>query len=216
MRNPDHVAPIHPDDRQRSAGRGATRRLPVAFGFLRVRLGLMVILGACAFGFGSRAAAPPFREYDLKAALLFNLTHFVEWPASAFPNADAPVVIGILGDDPFGTVLDEIVRHEKCGGRALKIERYRNVETARRCQILFVSASEEAEMPRIFRVLRASPIVTVGDTDSFDTRGGMIRFVGGTSGRVQLRINRDAFQEAGLGVSAKLLRLAQRSSATGN
>src|ERR1700719_3686453 len=63
------------------------------------------------------------REYDLKAAFLFNFTHFVEWPSEAFADADSPIVIGILGDDPFGPVLDKIVEGETIKNRKLVIKR---------------------------------------------------------------------------------------------
>jgi hypothetical protein len=176
----------------------------------------MLAVGVCALSLGTGASAPPLRGYDLKAALLLNLSRFVEWPATAFARPEAPFVIGILGDDPFGPSLDELVRPEKCGERVIRIERYRNVDAAQNCQILFVSSSEEAEFPRIFRVLRARPVVTVGDALDFDTRGGMIRFVDGAGGRVQLRINHDAVQAAGLTMSAKLLRLAETTAKSRN
>jgi hypothetical protein len=216
MRNPSWAQRERTGDCLGSTGPGAHR---YGRGFARLtRMGVAVLitLGGCFLSIGLGAATQPLRGYDLKASMLVSLTRFVDWPATAFPSADSAVVIGILGDDPFGPVLDEIARHEKCGDRPIKIERYRNVETARECHLLFVSASEEAEFPRILRVLKARPIVTVGDSEGFDTRGGMIRFSNGPAGRVQLRINPDAFKAAGLAVSAKLLRLAEKTGTPKN
>src|SRR5688572_2456800 len=78
---------------------------------------------------GGRAGAPaqpaPAKEYQVKAVFLYNFAQFVEWPTTAFPTAETPLVIGVLGDDPFGGYLDETVRGEKANNRALAIERYR-------------------------------------------------------------------------------------------
>lgn len=162
----------------------------------------------------ARVPAQISREYDLKAVLLFNLTQFVEWPSSVFAQPDSPVVIGILGRDPFGSVLDDIVRNEKVGERNIVVQRFRNVQSARDCHILFVSSSEEAELPRILRVLRGRPILTVGDFDEFAARGGMIRFMANPQGKIHLRINLTSVKNADLIVSAKLLRVAEVVSPT--
>jgi hypothetical protein len=183
----------------------------------RVRFGMWLTIAGCFLAASLPMAGQVSREYDVKAALLFNFTRFVEWPATAFARADSPVVIGILGEDPFGSVLDEIVRNETCAGRAIRIERYRNVEAAaQNAQILFISASEKAEFPRILRVLRTRPILTVGELEDFDARGGMIRFVKNPAQKIHLRINLESFKTAGLVVSAKLLRLDETVSAPGN
>jgi hypothetical protein len=174
----------------------------------RTQWALILLLLFCAMLLPG-AAAPGPREHDVKSALLFNFTRFVEWPDSAFATESTPVVIGILGRDPFGTILDDIVRDEKCGSRSIKVERYRNVESARDCQIVFISESEQADLPRIFRVLKGRPILTVGDVDGFLQKGGMIRFIKDPAGKIHLNINLNAIKAADLTVSAKLLRIAE-------
>lgn len=154
------------------------------------------------------AAVPAPQEYEIKGILLFNFTQFVEWPPAALPPNDAPIVIGILGKDPFGPTLDAIVRNEKCGARGIKIERYRNVEAVRNCQILFVSRSEQDDLQRIFRVLRDRPILTVGDFEDFARKGGMISWETDPTAKVRLHINLAAVKASELIVSAKLLRVA--------
>jgi hypothetical protein len=66
------------------------------------------------------AQSSPDQEYQLKAVFLFNFAQFVEWPASAFPSPETPLVIGVLGEDPFGPYLDETVRGEKVNDRPLR------------------------------------------------------------------------------------------------
>jgi hypothetical protein len=155
---------------------------------------------------GQQAAPTP--EYQLKAVFLFNFAQFVEWPPSAFPDSTTPLVIGVLGEDPFGPYLDETVRNEKVKERPLVVRRYRTVEEITTCHILFVSRREQARLGRILDRLRGRSILTVSDADHFANRGGMILFVT-EHGRIRLRANLEAAQAADLTLSSKLLRSAQ-------
>jgi hypothetical protein len=152
------------------------------------------------------AAAQASREYDLKAVFLYNFVTFVDWPKGAVPGGQ-PFVIGILGQDPFGRALDEVVAGEKFNGLPLQLRRCRTVEEARSCHILFISGSEAARLPAILQELRGRPVLTVADGPQFLEAGGMIAF--STEARIQLHISPAAAQRAGLQVSSKLLRVAK-------
>src|SRR5205809_35803 len=93
-------------------------------------------------GLDSPAETVPPPEYQLKAVFLFNFAQFVEWPPEAFPEARTPLVIGILGEDPFGAYLDETVRGETVYNRPLTVQRYSQVEETKTCHVLFISPSE--------------------------------------------------------------------------
>jgi len=147
------------------------------------------------------------KEKEVKAAFLFNFAQFVEWPGAAFSDAHAPLIIGLLGDDPFGGTLDATVQGETVNGRPLLVQRYRRVEEIKTCHILFISDSEKARLPRIFATLKGRPILTAGDSEGFARSGGMIRFI--TEKRVRFRINREAAAAAGLTISSKMLRAAE-------
>lgn len=147
------------------------------------------------------------RDYDLKAVFLYNFAQFVEWPQSAFDAPDSPIVIGILGSDPFGRILDDIVQNEAVGKRKLVVRRYRRVEEAYRCHILFISQSETRDLEDILKQLKGKPILTVGEHTDFAFRGGMIRFFYDQN-KVRLRINRDTATDSGLVLSSKLLKAA--------
>jgi hypothetical protein len=148
------------------------------------------------------------REYQIKAAFLFNFAQFVEWPTNAFQEATTPLVIGVLGEDPFGASLDETVRGEKVNNRPLVVQRYRRVEDIETCHMLFISQSERNRLEQIFAGLKNRSILTVGDLDGFALRGGMIRFVT-EKNKIRLRINLPAAKAAGLTMSSKLLRPAE-------
>jgi len=153
------------------------------------------------------------REYQIKAAFLFNFSQFVEWPPNAFTSPQAPLVIGVLGNDPFGPFLDEAVRGEKSQGRPIVIERCSDPEEACRCHILFVNYPESERLDTALKALNGRSILTVGDTAGFARRGGMIRFIT-VNNKVRLRVNLDAAKAAGLTLSSKLLRPAEVVTST--
>lgn len=174
-------------------------RMGRVWGFLFV----LLFLGRCDLP----AQTAPSSEYQLKAIFLFNFTQFVQWPAKAFPEIQAPLVIGVLGDDPFGGYLDAAVRGESVNTHSLTVQRYRRVEDIKECHLLFISSSESTRMKEILTALKDRPILTVGDVESFSVHGGMVRFVI-EKGRIRLRINEDKAKTAELTISSKLLRLA--------
>ena len=147
-------------------------------------------------------------EYELKAVFLFNFVQFVEWPPEAFSGAQAPLVIGVMGDDPFGRVLDETVSGETVRQRPLQIRRYRGIDEITTCHLLFISESEAEQLDEILAALKDRSILTVSDDESFTRRGGVIRFVVDRS-KIRFQINLEAAQAARLTVSSKLLRLAE-------
>jgi hypothetical protein len=156
----------------------------------------------------SQARGGPIREYDLKAAFLFNFTQFVEWPPEAFPDASAPFVIGVLGHDPFGRSLDEIVAHESVRNRRIVARRYRNVQEISTCHVLYIGASETSNLSRILAQVDGRHILTVGEADLFTTYNGIIQFLV-VENRLRLRINVEAARTAKLSISSQLLRQAE-------
>ena len=79
-------------------------------------------------GIFSSAQTAGDREYQLKAAFLFNFTQFVEWPSASLPEPSSSLVIGILGENPFGNYLEEIVTGEVVNGHPLVVQQYKNVD----------------------------------------------------------------------------------------
>jgi hypothetical protein len=159
-------------------------------------------------GLNAAPLAPEIGEYQIKAVFLYNFAQFVEWPPDSYPNGNSPLIIGIIGDDPFGSYLDEAVKGERINNRAIVIQRYANLQDATACQILFVSKSKSDRLDLVLDRLRGRSILTVSDMDGFTQRGGMIRFVM-ENNKVRLRINVRAVKEAHLTISSKLLRPAE-------
>jgi len=183
---------------------GCLRTPPAARGAAAILLLALIQIPA----FSADAKGKVTREYDLKAAFLFNFTQFVEWPAQAFSDANAPFAICILGEDPIGPSLDEILENEFVRNHRLVVRRYRSVEEINTCQILFISQSESSRLDQILGFLAGRSILTVGETEGFAARSGMIRFAV-TANKLTLRINLEAAMAARLTISSKLLRLAE-------
>jgi hypothetical protein len=147
-------------------------------------------------------------EYQVKAAYLFNFLKFVEWPDESFADPIAPIVIGVVGEDPFGNALPQVIIGKTVQGRDLVIRIYHTGEDLRGAHILFISASERKRLPMILSSLRGSNVLTVADTAGFLDAGGMIQFLN-ENGRVRFAINVDAAGRAKLKMSSKLLSLAK-------
>lgn len=154
------------------------------------------------------AQAPPTREYQLKAVFLYNFTQFVEWPANSFTSDQAPMTIGILGTDPFGSYLEETIAGEKINGHPLRIQHYNTVEEIGVCQILFINVADKTKREQIMTKLKGRNILTVSDAPDFLLQGGMIRFFT-KQDKIKLQVNLEETKTANLIISSKLLRLVE-------
>ncbi len=154
------------------------------------------------------AAAQSATEYQVKAAFLFNFAKFVEWPADAFPNVDAPLQICVLGQDPFGRDFEQVIEDKAVDGHRLEVAHPDGVPQSRACQILFIGSSEKQRVREILHGLMGASVLTVGDTSGFATMGGVINFVLDEN-RVRFEINVKAAERAHLKLSARLLTVAK-------
>jgi len=152
------------------------------------------------------AEPPTLQEYHVKAAFLYNFPNFIQWPEEVFSNKTSPIVLGILGRDPFGEAL-EAAEGKTVSGRNLTIRRFNKIEDLEFSHILFISESEVKDMSEILEALNFSGVLTVGDTDGFAQSGGIINFIQ-KDNKIRFEINVSAADAAGLSISSKLLNLA--------
>ncbi len=159
---------------------------------------------------GDRLAAegaPAASEAQVKAVFLFNFARYVNWPSSAFSNANAPITIGVMGLDRFGDSLQHGVAGKTINGRAFVIKHLASDSDPAGCHILFICDSEAARTRGIVDKASALPILTVGEGELFGRSGGIINFVV-KSGNVRLEIDLDSARKAGLTISSRLLAVA--------
>jgi hypothetical protein len=153
-------------------------------------------------------AVPTSQEYPLKAAFIYNLAIFTEWPSGVPERSDARFVIGILGEDPFGAAMDEVVAGKRIKGRPVAVKRLAWGDSVDGCQILFLSLSEKSRIPEIDRLVGGRPVLTVSEGSNFTKQGGMIGFVL-EENRIRFEVNVAAARRHHLQLSSKLLRLAK-------
>jgi hypothetical protein len=147
------------------------------------------------------------KEYEVKAAYLYNFARFVRWPANVPTTQDNSFSICVLGQDPFGPTLDSTLAGESLDGRPVVVRRISRAQDVGDCRIMFISSTEENHLKQILAALENSLVLTVSDMPDFSRRGGMIQFVLEGS-KVRFEINLANAEAARLTVSAELLKVA--------
>jgi len=144
----------------------------------------------------------------VKAAFLYNFAKFVEWPAQNFKGSDDPIAICTLGQNPFGSMLEDAVKGKTLEGRAFVVRAIPDVRQASGCRILFISSTEQKHLQLILKSIKAPGILTVGETEGFAKNGGIINFKL-EGGMVRFEINVVAAAKEGLQIRSNLLSLAE-------
>lgn len=161
------------------------------------------------------AQIKPAPEYQVKAVFLFNFTRFIDWPSTAFSSANAPFVIGIMGTDPFGDYIEEIVKGENIQGHPIIIQRYPTAKNILNCHILFINTHESIQIKETLSSVGRKSILTVSDANNFAKLGGVVRFYK-EDNKIKLEINITSSKAAQLEISSKLLSVARIFDSPGN
>jgi hypothetical protein len=171
-----------------------------------VRLrGSRLVVFACACAWARPAASQPYEQARVKAEFFERFCRFVDWPATALA-ADAPFVVGILGDDAVAPLLEEQGRTRTLKDRRIEIRRLARPADAASCQAVWVAASSRADVPAVVRATRGLPVLTVGDGDGF-ARMGLLIGLRPDGEHFRFEVNWDKARRSGLQFSSKLLRL---------
>ncbi len=174
---------------------------------------LSLFLGLVLLSAGSGPAVGEVTEYGVKAAYLYNFTQFVQWPAGTFASGDSPLVIGILGDDPFAGVLDDAVKGKTAGGHPLTVKRLGPFKPGKsallaKCQILFIAYSEKDQLHEILKSLSGAPTLSVSEIENFPLKGGLVQF-DQEGQKISVVLNNEAAVKAGLSISSQLLQVVK-------
>ncbi|MFQ5708970.1 MAG: YfiR family protein [bacterium] len=146
-------------------------------------------------------------EYQVKAAFLYNFAKFVDWPKEVIADSSKPIIIGILGKDPFGLDLDQTIAGETVKGRKLVVKRFHQIADLEFCHILYISPSEKKNLAKIIEKVKNSSVLSVSEVKRFAEEGGIINLFN-ENNKVRFEINVQAAERAGLRISSRLLRLA--------
>jgi hypothetical protein len=147
-------------------------------------------------------------EYLVKAGFIYNFAKLVEWPATAFVQPDSPIVIGILGNDPFGPIIDRVLDGKKVNGHGFVVKRLKSLNDVKDCHILYVSSSEVSRSAEAIHLTKNMAVLTIGETPGFAKHGGIINLTL-EDNKIRFEVNVDAAKEADLNISSRLLALAK-------
>lgn len=147
------------------------------------------------------------KEYEIKAAFLYNFAKFVEWPSECFTNDQSPLVIGVFGQNPFGSELQTIARDHQINGRPIVIKPVATLADTGGVHLLFFGAEEDEHVAETLAMLKGAGILTVGESKKFMAAGGMINFIR-DGDKVRFEVNNAAAAQHRLIISAQLLKLA--------
>ena len=196
--------------RERLSSLGNTVRTFLLHQFKSIRF-LFYCLALSSFLFGTRpchAQSSGVAEYDVKAIFLYDFAKFVDWPSNSRAIDKSPLILCIVGADPFGGVLDNIVRGQRINEHEIAIRRTSKLEDLKTCQIAFVSRAENKYLSIILDSLRGSSTLVVGESQGFAERGGEIQLYL-QDDSVHFAINIDAVQRAHLAINSSVLALAK-------
>jgi hypothetical protein len=186
-------------------GRVASRQTRASWKFGR---GMAAVLLISIAATKIHATSPPeAREYAIKAAALYNIVSFTEWPDNAFASPDAPLVIGVLGTGPVGDLIDGLVQNELCRGHKLTVQHYARVADVQTCHVLYVASSEQSNTREVRKRFSRRPILLVSDLDNFAADGGAVQLAI-EHNRLRILVNLAVTQSSGLRLSSNLLHLA--------
>lgn len=174
---------------------------------------MQILLAAVLFVVGvMRSEGAAFSEAEVKAAFVYNLAKFVEWPTNAFPSEAAPLRVGVFGDEEFTAKLTTLLADKKAHNRAFEVKRIVNPQDAKNFHIVFIPSAESKRGLLVLDAVKKAPVLTVGESDEFFEYGGMINLYF-EDGQLRFEINAEAAEKAGLVISSKLLRLNKKKEA---
>jgi hypothetical protein len=162
------------------------------------------------------------REYKIKAAFLYNFIQFVDWPKEKTPDQDDPIILGIIGEYPFGDSFEPI-ENKQIKGRKSLIKRFEGIDklkkssdkgkskidSIRRCHLLFICSSEQDHIKEIINLVKGCGVLTVGETSNMLESGGVVNFLV-EENKVRFEINLTAARDEKLTIRSQLLRLATK------
>lgn len=155
-----------------------------------------------------QAQQPKVSEYQVKAVYLYNFGRFVQWPPNVTANNDSTFTICVLGQDPFGPILDATFAGDSIDGKPVVTRRLSKPQEAADCRILFINSTERKHLQEILVALDEKAILTVSDMPDFSRQGGMIQFVFDGE-RVRFEVNLASTKNARLTLSSELLKVAR-------
>ena len=175
----------------------------VRFILRRVAARSMLVLLSALAGWSNSAGL----ELEVKAAMLYNFTKFVDWPVKSFPSPSSPFVIVVVGSDPMKQVLEALLHEKSVNDRSIQVLKAATPGAIKEAQIVYIARSEKRRIGEFLAGLKGSHALTVSEVEGFAQHGGIVALEQ-SDGKIRFEVNVSMAQQAGLTISSKLLRLA--------
>ncbi len=174
--------------------------------FSNRKLPIIALLWLCCFAGGVFAQSS---EYTVKAVFLERFTRFIEWPEEAgIDDESQPFILTVLGNNPFGTVLEEIYSTKKIKNKSVTINYITDPSELEECHLLFISESNTSTLPEILKQVEKQPILIVADTKGYAESGVHINLYLDQE-MIRFEINEPKAKEANIRISYLLLKTAR-------
>jgi hypothetical protein len=172
----------------------------------------LLVVAALLFGVRVEAQAP-MAESQVKAMFVYNFLKFVEWPPDLSVGLKDPFVVLIIGEGATADATERFLESKTIEDRPVVVRRTEWDQSLAGVRAAFVVEQDSKKLHRILNAAAAAGVLTIGEGESFTTRGGVIALLVHDR-RVRFDVDTSAAQSAGLRVSSKLLALtrAVRSS----
>ena len=184
-------------------------------------LSLGMVVGFCGQGAGQEVAplnddvatearVPNPKEQKVKAAYIYNFCKYFNWPEESFKDPNAPIVIGVLGDDTLGNQLDLLAAKKTAKKRKIVIRRFKTMADYQPCHLLFVPTV--VGLPDLKGAVKETgdvPLLIVSDGHKPPGHGAAVTFFWKEDNTIGFEIDLNAVNNRKLEVSAKLLKIAR-------
>jgi hypothetical protein len=150
-------------------------------------------------------------EYEVKAAYVYYFAKFIDRPDEALHDPASPIVIGVLGDNRFASMLENVVKGKTIQNRPIVINSLKWPADLSNFDILYISSDEQQRTSQIISTLKNTPILTVTEAGQNSRSKGLINLLV-EGGKVHFEVDLVGAAKANLKISSKLLRLANATS----
>jgi hypothetical protein len=147
-------------------------------------------------------------ETRVKAALIYNIARFVQWPADPRTDADAPLVIAVIGSDRAASALERTVDGRRVHDRRIRVLRSAPAAEDPPPHILYLAQSHDAGAARLIERFADHPTLVISDDPKSCRLGATLCFFRERQ-RVRIVVDDDAAAASGLSISSQLLKLAR-------
>lgn len=147
-------------------------------------------------------------EYAVRAAFLFNFARYVKWPETAFQDRDAPLIVAVLGKNPFDSILDDAFKGKLIGARPLVVKYFENAFALKACHLLYVPQTEVMQLDSIHEACKERAVLVVSETIAAATHGAHVGFYFDET-KLRFAINETAAKAVKLQISSELMKLAK-------